>query len=217
MLRRLLQAEKIPAEKARRQNVQRSGKTGFLDLPPELRNVVYDLHVDGVTLTLKNTKLAPTPSMLLVCRQVRAEYQPILLTQAKIVANVYNYDFRNISRMSSSLYIGQMKLLRLNERMIIKLHCLRCRGQDLDSLRRWLVQRADSLDRLPWTYEIGWPGASIALSAKPGMLIGHLEMLLEMKHRMRLDERLDWELVPVCHGLEKELGEVQQQLANKIA
>lgn len=220
MLRKIQRNSRI--DKIRERPSPRSSKAGFLDLPAELRNVIYDLVVEGTTLTLitkKNwLKRAPTPPMLLVSRQVRAEYQPILLTRARIVANVHNYDFRDITSMALSLYSNQLKLLRLNEQMIIKLHCLRCRKEDLDSLRRWLVQRADSLDRLPWTYEIGWSGASsIPLSAKPDMLVGHLEMLLEMKQRMRLDERLDWELLPLCQGIQKELGEVQRQLAGKTA
>ncbi|QIW99197.1 hypothetical protein AMS68_004715 [Peltaster fructicola] len=190
----------------------------FLSLPAELRNNIYECVLeDTATLTMVPRKafIKPKPpAMLLVSRQVRAEYQPILLTRARIVANVYNYDFRDISSVVSSLYPTQLKLLRLNNTLVIKLHCLRCRPQDLDLLRRWLVKRADPLDRLSWSYEVGWSRITVALSAKPDMLVGHLEMLNDMKTRSRLDERVAWEMLPIQDCIRQELETVQQELAN---
>lgn len=197
----------------------------FLDLPAELRNTIYEHVAATTTLVLRPrggvftrhlaTPSPSPPSLSLVSRQVRRESHPVLLATARVVADVRDYDFRGVGRMAASLYGSELKLLRANARLAVRLHVSRAGGpgrrgrrrgdggDDLAPLRRWLVKRADSLDRLPWGYEVGWaPAPGLTPVTKREILQAHLVALA--RYGEGLHEALRWEMAPLVEALERE-------------
>jgi hypothetical protein len=137
----------------------------FFDLPAELRNAIYE-HVAKETRILvplpskKPPKvLPPTPSLLLVSKQTRQEYLSLLLEHATIAFQVRDLDFHHVIRITGSLYSSELKSLRCNANLTIRLWLDKV-DPDLKSmaaLRRWLVNRSSALDRLNFEYAVWWP------------------------------------------------------------
>lgn len=132
--------------------------TTFFDLPAELRVHIYELVASDTNLSVLDTRSGlRTPSLLFVTHRVRAEYRPILLSNAPIRAHVTDYHFRPLIRLIGSLYSSELKALRNNPNLKIELHVKHHKGFDkesMPSLRQWAVKRAQYLDRLQWTYEL---------------------------------------------------------------
>ena len=73
----------------------------FLELPAEIRNIVYEDVVDGLPegyLSYRTRSILSSRSALpRVSRQVREEFQAVLYLRAsRIIAEVKNFDFRHI-------------------------------------------------------------------------------------------------------------------------
>jgi hypothetical protein len=135
----------------------------FFDLPAELRNVIYE-HIASETRILvplpskKQPKvLPPTPSILLVCKQTRQEYLPLLLEHATIAFQVRDLDFHHLIRIMGSLYSSELRALRHNATLTIRLWVDRWDAKSVAALRRWLVNRSAHLDRLSFGYGVAWP------------------------------------------------------------
>lgn len=77
-------------------NLPNSGAS-FLDLPPEIRNRIYEELVANTILVIpakprwKNRRL---PGLLLACRQTNQELRSLWMTSVPIYAQVINLDFR---------------------------------------------------------------------------------------------------------------------------
>ncbi|WPH02794.1 Hypothetical protein R9X50_00566200 [Acrodontium crateriforme] len=184
----------------------------FFDLPPELRNAIYDLVIQTTTLTLNSTdkskenkKGAHLPArkpltLLLVSKATRHEFMPLLLSTAHIVAPIEDFDFRGLSRISQSLYSTELKALRHNPNLVISLLTRNCSRADLARLRQWLMLRSNALDRLPWRYElaVAVPERS---AARERMLheLGFFRRVLS-NFGQTLDESLRWELGAVVQA-----------------
>lgn len=172
-MRRLLRrSDKSDASRPQSSNLQPSRanatprKTNFFDLPAEIRNDIYERLARETTLhlsdspsivTSNNTKLKKSvliPGLLLASRQCRAEYSSILLSTAQITAVAIGYDFKFVSRIAGSLYRSELKALRENPNLKIVVRLKRPSSQTYVQLRRWCIERANSLDRLPWRYVI---------------------------------------------------------------
>lgn len=138
----------------------------FFDLPAELRNKIYEYNTIDLRLRLFDRRIhkwaaqrsAAIPGLLLASRRCRQEYLPILLATAPIECPIYSFDFKNVMRVASGLYSMERKALRANENLVLVLVLARtnARGshERITNLRRWAAQRADSLDRLPWSYRV---------------------------------------------------------------
>lgn len=173
----------------------------FFDLPAEIRNAIYELLATSTTLSLpfqgkERSKLPPQVSGLLVAsRQCRKEYLPLLLSTAPVSVEVRDFEFTNVMRVVSGLYSTELKALRENPQLIIRLRTQNCTRENLLALRRWLVRRADSLDRLPWAYEV-------AVTDPKGVMARHRLVLRELEYyaarlsrlQVRLEDTLQWEL-----------------------
>ena len=134
----------------------------FWDLPAEIRNVIYE-HVAIDTKVVvtgaarkQNKSPPPPPSLLVVSGRTRQEYLPILLECAPIAFTVKDFDFKGLMRIISSLYSTELKALRLNNHLTIRLQIEKANKDSMASLRRWLVNRAENLDRLGWSYNLAW-------------------------------------------------------------
>lgn len=141
------------------------GKLTFFSLPAELRNDIYTAIARSTRIlvplpsTKPKAKKPPpttTPALLLVSKQVRQEYTPLLLLHASIAFQVKGWDFRHLAALISSLYSSELKALRLNAGLVVRLWQDRLDGEGVDRLRRWLVHRAQGLDRLALEYEVVW-------------------------------------------------------------
>ena len=142
---------------------EKRSRLTFFDLPPEIRNVIYEDVAREARICIplsskkNNDKLPPqTPSMILVSKRTRQEYTPLLLECAEISIVVKEFDFRHLIRIISSLYRTELKAVRLNNQLTIHLRGERCSKDSLANLRRWLVNRSEGMDRLPWQYDIVW-------------------------------------------------------------
>jgi len=180
-----------------------AGKLTFFDLAPELRNVIYELVATSTTLSLparkKHEKLPPqVTGLLLASKQCRKEYLPLLYSTVPVVVDVKDFDFRKLMRVVSSLYSTELKALRENRRLIIRMHTHNCTRENLSNLRLWLVNRADSSDRLPWRYEIAVTDANFA-AGRYRLLRELMRFYAERLARLqvRLEDTLQWELQAV--------------------
>ena len=182
--------------------------TSFYDLPSELRIHIYELVARDTRLSLfhaapKNIK---TPALLLVSRQIRAEYRPVLLSLAPVRANVGNYNFRPLMRVVGSLYSSELKALRKNNKLTIVLHLKNfdvTSDYCMTSLRRWAVKRAEHLDRLPWSYELVDSASSSLPMASAVAQMCRLEKSIAAVHALQksVHESLAAEIDPVLRLL----------------
>lgn len=132
-------------------------RTTFFSLPAELRNVIYEEVAKEALIRIPSAKergnkhLPPVPSLLVVSKQTRNEYLPLLLESARIRVVVKDYDFRGVASVCRSLYSSELKALRKNNHLQIELLGDKCTKESLVALRRWLENRGRGLDRLPST------------------------------------------------------------------
>lgn len=173
----------------------------FFDLPAEIRNAIYELHAAGTSLSLpsptkeRNRLPRHVSGLLVASRQCRKEYLPLLYSTAPVTVEVRDFDFSNIMRVTSSLYSRELKALRENPNLLIRLRTHNCTRDNLNALRKWLSNRADSLDRLPWRYEIVVADPKGAI-ARYRLIMRELEFYAARLSRLqiRLEDTLQWEL-----------------------
>lgn len=193
---------------------ENAGKLSFFDLPAELRNVVYELVTINTTLSLparkKQQKLAPQVSgLLLASRQCRKEYLPLLYSTAPVGVDVKDFDFGNVIRVISGLYSTELKALRENPKLVIRLQTQNCTRENLNNLRRWLIRRGDSLDRLPWHYE--------CVVTTPNGNMGRFRVVRELEYyaerlsrlQVRLEDTLQWELQAIVAAFDRKAAALE--------
>lgn len=181
----------------------------FFDLPSELRIIIYELVAyegTGLSLFYTSPKHINAPALLLVTRQTRTEYRPILLSHVPVRVHIKNYNFRPLMRVVGSLYSTELKALRTNASLTIVLHLKDFNVTDRDSitlLRRWAVKRAEHLDRLPWSYELAQSESSKLPMASAVAQICRLEKsIIAVRALQRsVHESLAAEIEPVASVL----------------
>ncbi|KAI5361982.1 hypothetical protein Slin15195_G056310 [Septoria linicola] len=225
MFKRFRRASKTTQPATKDDHQQRSSiattpikKTTFFDLPAELRNEIYELTADNTTLritalkgsskTTKQQQDEAIPGLLIASRQCRAEYLPILLATSPIEISVKNFDFSNITRITGSLYSTELKALRANEHLTLRLtfssSSTGSRGQSLESsLRTWVTRRSAGMDRLPWHYALPLRDRMPRASGHTAFMIDYQKCMstLRMLHA-KVDEALQWELQIMMNELE---------------
>ncbi|KAK5704530.1 hypothetical protein LTR17_021799 [Elasticomyces elasticus] len=81
----------MPARKARTAKRSVIQDSGLLNLPPEIRNAIYEYIVSGnITVSYNNSKLLYTPNLSRVCQQLRKEYEGIYHHHAPPLAKAVN-------------------------------------------------------------------------------------------------------------------------------
>lgn len=197
----------------------------FFDLPAEIRNAVYEnvaREVKIVVLPLSSKKHnkspPPVPSLLLVSGRTRREYMPMLLEFAPIAFLVKDFEFKHLMRIISSFYSTELKALRNNPQLSIRLRVEASTKTSMASLRKWLVSRSDSLDRLPWHYNLTWKKNHQILPTstqvhkintylnRRTLLHQNLEAMAQL-HK-NVDEALQFELDQIIAVFETELASV---------
>ena len=143
----------------------------FLELPGELRNIVYAYAATGRTAQLKKgqRQLIDNSALSLANDQIRDEYAPMIPLYAKVIkAEVVDFDFRHIVTFINHLSTAELNALPNvagpSTRKIEITLCLNPKNewQPIDShlLRRWL-NRADHPTKkgtkLEFTYLRGPP------------------------------------------------------------
>ncbi|KAK3619922.1 hypothetical protein LTR56_023718 [Elasticomyces elasticus] len=81
----------MPVRKALTAKVPTVQESALLNLPPELRNVIYEYIVSAnITVSYKNSKLLYTPTLSRVCQQLHKEYEGIYRHHAPPLAKAVN-------------------------------------------------------------------------------------------------------------------------------
>ncbi|KAK3075877.1 ferrochelatase hem15 [Teratosphaeriaceae sp. CCFEE 6253] len=180
------------------------GRLTFFDLPAEIRNEVPSTPVCG---------------LLLASQKCRKEYLPLLYSTTPVVVDIKDFDFQNLTRVIGGLYSTELKALRANRRLIIRLRTLNCTKANLDGLRRWLGNRADSLDRLPWQYEvfIADTAGRIGCFRQSREIAYYGERLARLQ--VKLEDTLQWELQAIIAAFDTkgvELDHVLQGVPRRL-
>jgi hypothetical protein len=123
----------------------------FLELPPEIRNAIYEILAVDTALTLYPTKprkpLTPV-ALLLACRQTRREFRKLLLANAQILINISEYHFNNLVRVLENLRDDDLDALKLNGNIWILLHISQVPSRDdRKNLRGWVDYRRSDYRR----------------------------------------------------------------------
>ena len=171
-----------------------SSRLNFFDLPAEIRNAIYEFVVSDTTLSLpalfaasKRSKLslkrrkpiplpAPINSLLIASRQCRQEYLAVLLSTVSVVVEVEDFDFKHLTRASSSLTELDIQSLQTNRHLTVVLVTQNCTSKDIGRLRRWLEHQKHSKLALPWKYE--FPIDKLL----PPTTMGHVRLLRELEY-----------------------------------
>jgi hypothetical protein len=203
-----------PRSKDHTQDVSTRSTITFYDLPPELRIKIYELVAKETTLSLfSDSPKLKAPSLLFTTRQIRAEYRPILLSFAPVQAHIYTYDFSPLIRLVGSLYSTELKALRTNNSLTISLHLTGLeviQREKMALLRRWVVKRAEHLDRLQWSYELADQSGRIPYLAAQDRLrkLGQSTLAVRIL-QSGVHESLAAELQPVLEALLARYGDWQ--------
>ena len=145
------------------------GRLTFFDLPAEIRNVIYQdvasetkiyVPVRAARRDPSKAPPLPTPSLLLVSRQTRNEYLPLLLEYSTLSFAIRDFGFQSIIRVSASLYSSELKALRKNPDLTVRLLATKTSDKGITDLRRWLQNRTEGMHIFPLTYSIVWPKAT---------------------------------------------------------
>ncbi|KAK0343669.1 ferrochelatase hem15 [Friedmanniomyces endolithicus] len=201
------------------------GKLTFFDLPAEIRNHVYDLVSSDTVLSLpspedgKKKSSVPVCGLLLTSRQCRKEYLPLLYSTAPVVIDIKDFDFRAVIKIIGGLYSTELKAFRANNALVLRLRTLNCTKANLDGLRRWLTHRADSLDRLPFRYEVfvADPAGRIGCFRQSREIAYYGERLAMMQ--VKLEDTLQWELQAIVAAFDRkgaELDDVLQGVPQRL-
>lgn len=174
MFRRLRRSTKQgQTGKSEAPNLTGRRRTSFFDLPAELRNHIYALAVQHVqqlrivprTSLIPNTRNRngrndPIPALIVTSRQCRAEYLTILLATAPIEMRILDFDFRSLGRIIGSLYSSELKALRSNARLTLRLYFSSPSSSSVPNtflefgLYTWIKSRSAGMDRIPWRYAL---------------------------------------------------------------
>jgi len=183
----------------------------FLELPPEIRNAIYEYAVAGTRLVYDPTRLdrrALGPiGLIVVSRQVRKEAYPMLLATASLVFKVEDFNFPNIASALQMLSTAERKAIHSNEDITVRLLLQhRCRPTHVDKLELWLQRRTLGLTFPSVHYAVAWedyPYSDIGIAKlqRRRQVASHLEMLSRLYYN--LDEALRDELEPVIAAFEE--------------
>ncbi|KAK5174288.1 ferrochelatase hem15 [Saxophila tyrrhenica] len=204
----------------------KESKLSFFDLPAELRNAIYELVAEDTRIFIpsasskKNGKAPyhPPPPLLLVSGQTRREFLPLLLELAPIRTVIKDLDFSNLTRLISSLYATELRALRCNPNLTLLLQIEKPSRETIASLRRWLTNRAEGLDRIAFHYGIVWTRRTQIIPTstqvhrinvyiqRRTILSTHLEAMAQLHHNVA--ETLQFELQPMIECFEEEMSRV---------
>ncbi|KAK5124625.1 hypothetical protein LTR85_001338 [Meristemomyces frigidus] len=130
----------------------------FLDLPPELRNIIYELALTNCKIRLANGRPTKAPGICHVNRQINEEVFPLSCRYSTIVFRVRDMDFRQVIRCMQAFKGACRKALLANPRLTILMDGYSARRSAHDGLLEWLRFRNKHLrSRKPvvhWTYEV---------------------------------------------------------------
>lgn len=151
----------------------------FLDLPPEIRNMIYDhvhnfaplKYVPSLDSSAKSIERLHTvhpdsarqparmPILLGLCKQIRAEFVPWLLRSTAIAFTVVDFDFRYLTRFLKHLTRPELESLKANPDVSIVIVGVGKPG--MDRLYNWIrfLATDDGVKGHQWAYkrpEHGW-------------------------------------------------------------
>ncbi|KXS98021.1 hypothetical protein AC578_8793 [Pseudocercospora eumusae] len=138
-------SESMPAsDTSPPQAAEQERKIPFLDLAPELREMIYDsvLKISPTTFSRRAKHLTSTSGLARVNKQIRSEFLARALTNAPILkTTVFDFNFSHIVTFLNKLPDSDLAELESNEphrTMLIDLKFSGRRFGDLKLLERWL-------------------------------------------------------------------------------
>ncbi|CAK3747382.1 Hypothetical predicted protein [Lecanosticta acicola] len=139
----------------------------FYDLPAELRIEIYKLALEGVVIhvlplnTVEERKI-PHP-LTRASRQVRNEVLPMIHSMCPIRCSITDFCFDGLLAWMHRIPPDEQSKLLKNENLRIHFHTTGNNApRGLDSLRKWLHDRADPCRPQPkWSYQGATPPSKI--------------------------------------------------------
>ena len=150
---------------------RQNGGLSFYSLPPELRIEIYCLVLANVKihvlpLTTDPRRTCPHP-LVRTSKQVRNEVLPIIHSSCDIRAVVTDFNFTGLLAFLSRIPADDQKYLLRNEHLSVRLCTTLAPPGNLDSLRKWLHDRADQHRPQPnWRYSGPCPSQKVANDLK---------------------------------------------------
>ncbi|KAF7189862.1 hypothetical protein HII31_08684 [Pseudocercospora fuligena] len=131
-------------------------RTTFFDLPAEIRNAIYELIAQDLTLILdlNHNKTSKHPSLLLASRQTNKEFSSILLSTATLKVPIIDFNFTTLLSYikSGGLPPNKSKSLFSNPNLIITLQLKKCRSDVYANVKTWC--ETSTQERGLWGYEL---------------------------------------------------------------
>lgn len=116
----------------------------FLDLPAELRTLVYEEVARNTVLTsLKALQQDAHNALLMTCKLVRKEYKPILLNLAEIEVYALGWQFSHVSTAIATLQSDKAttRMLERNDRITVAIGAAAWDETHLERVEDWLGAR----------------------------------------------------------------------------
>lgn len=196
-------------------------KTGFLDLPPELRIQVYEYvaYATSITPRYARDQSVPSPALLSVSRQIQKEYKPVLLSLADITFSISAFDF---GRPLTHIRVHR-KLLRSNERLVAEFVMVDLskrtdaghydlmdyyeQRQDVWAMRNMIENGAMHRFGLTWRLSITWTAERCPPVSSRSDVLGWYIRELQWHHWA--DEVVDFDRLRMLGLFEHELDGIQ--------
>ncbi|KAK4546864.1 hypothetical protein LTR36_001596 [Oleoguttula mirabilis] len=127
----------------------------LLDLPPELRLIVFEALAQDTTFRISVTgrlRAEDWPAVCLVSHQFYEDVLPIMYRYAAIEAPVRDMDFDRVITFTRRLSDVCYKALFYNERLTLYIDRFTSFSLAYEDLRRWL--RCRQRESIPWKYAV---------------------------------------------------------------
>lgn len=188
-----------------------SNQLGFLDLPAELRNVIYEELTSNALLTgPKHTNrlcVAKKPDCLMQTNnQIRGEYYSTLLANARIELAVQGWNFHAVQAFIEDIQRDptERKAMQTNTRITIVLRQEDWKEDHLYFVQAWLDFACANL-KLGLDYKLKRPSTRRYMFSRSSFLrkAGYLE-ILRLRRKFSSDDRRREELSKILRAIDHE-------------
>lgn len=163
------------------------GRISFLDLPPEIRNMIYTLAAQPINCVavVRGGKRNRVPALLLASQQIRTELLTLMLHTTPLKSQIFNFNFNNFASFLRSLPAPELAAIKTNPFFEIQLHTTVAepyKRMEMDSLFRWLQLATTKLRGHRFRYKRvdkegrAWFGKGAEWAGSPARLAGEVEM-----------------------------------------
>jgi hypothetical protein len=157
------------------------------------------------------------PSLLLTSKQVKAESRPVLLSHARLVFPVDNWNFQRVRGYMNGLTKSTAKPLSSNDNVVIQLNLGRYDRPAIQTLQTWLVYRkgaqTGTAQSIEWHYEVSDEDDASSFKGKRHNVNMTHELLQRMHENLVEDVKPEMALIVAAYA---ELQEDLQQQEDEM-